>query len=108
MSSEQTARQHIDALLAAAGWHVCDYAQADLHAARGVAIREFPLSAGHGSADYLLYVDARAAGALEAKKEGATLTGVEIQSGRYAHGLPPTLPAWARPLPFLYESTRWR
>lgn len=42
---------------------------------------------------------------IEAKKQGATLTGVETQSGRYAQGLPASLPAWRRPLPFLYEST---
>jgi hypothetical protein len=29
----------------------------NLDAARGVAIREFPLRSGHGFADYLLYVD---------------------------------------------------
>ena len=42
---------------------------------------------------------------IEAKKVGATLTGVEVQSGRYAQGVPESLPAWRRPLPFLYEST---
>lgn len=82
-----------------------DVDQANLHAARGVAIREFPLKDGFGKADYLLYVDGKAAGVIEAKKEGATLTGVEVQSGRYAQGLPDTLPAWRRPLPFVYEST---
>jgi type I site-specific restriction endonuclease len=41
---EEQARQTIDALLAAAGWSVQDFKQADIHAARGVAIREFPLS----------------------------------------------------------------
>jgi type I restriction enzyme R subunit len=50
-------------------------------------------------------VDAKAAGVIEAKKLGATLTGAELQSGRYSKGLPDTLPAWRRPLPFLYEST---
>jgi hypothetical protein len=63
-------------------------ADANIHAARGVAIREFPLNPGHGFADYLLYIDAKAAGVIEAKKEGATLTGVEVQSARYAQGLP--------------------
>lgn len=82
MSPEARARQRIDELLGAAGWHVCDYKYVDLHAARGVAIREFELAAGHGTADYLLYVDGRAAGVVEAKKEGATLTGVETQSAR--------------------------
>ena len=87
MSAEQAARKNIDNLLRKAGWHVCDLAAADLHAARGVAIREFPLATGFGKADYLLYLDGQAAGVIEAKKEGATLTGVEIQSGRYAKGL---------------------
>ncbi len=102
---EQQAREEIDRLLQAAGWRVCDLAAANIHAARGVAIREFPLETGFGFADYLLYVDGKAAGIIEAKKQGATLTGVEFQSGRYAQGLPAALPAWRRPLPFLYEST---
>ncbi|HQX58522.1 MAG: DUF4357 domain-containing protein [Rhodoferax sp.] len=105
MTPEAKARQTIDALLAQAGWHVCDMAQANIHAARGVALREFPLNAGYGFADYLLYIDGRAAGVIEAKKAGSTLTGVEVQSARYAQGLPDSLPAWLRPLPFSYEST---
>jgi type I restriction enzyme R subunit len=44
---EQVARQEIDRLLGAAGWAVQDVAQANLHAARGVAIREFALACGH-------------------------------------------------------------
>ncbi|HVB84318.1 MAG TPA: hypothetical protein VND63_05525, partial [Rhodanobacteraceae bacterium] len=105
LTPEQAARQTIDTLLGAAGWAVQNLAEVNLHAARGVAIREFPLVDGHGTADYLLYVDGRACGVIEAKKQGATLTGVETQSGRYAQGLPASLPAWRRPLPFLYEST---
>ena len=102
---EQQAREEIDRLLKAAGWRVFDLAEANIHAARGVAIREFPLESGFGFADYLLYVDSKAAGVIEAKKQGATLSGVEFQSSRYAQGLPASLPAWRRPLPFLYEST---
>lgn len=102
---EQQARQEIDRLLVAAGWAVQDFRAANLQAARGVALREFELNPGYGTADYLLYVDAKACGVIEAKKQGATLTGVETQSGRYAQGLPATLPAWRRPLPFVYEST---
>jgi type I restriction enzyme, R subunit len=105
MTPEARARQTIDALLMQAGWHVCNMADANIHAARGVALREFPLNTGYGVADYLLYIDGKAAGVIEAKKEGATLTGVEVQSARYAQGLPASLPAWARPLPFSYEST---
>jgi len=60
MTPEARARQTIDALLTAAGWHVCDVASANIHAATGVAIREFPLNPGHGFADYLLYVNGKA------------------------------------------------
>jgi type I restriction enzyme R subunit len=106
---EARARANIDALLAAAGWAVQDLKHVNLHAGsgavKGVAIREFPLNPGFGFADYLLYVDGKACGVIEAKKEGATLTGVELQSGRYAQSLPASLPAWHRPLPFVWEST---
>ena len=47
----------------------------------------------------------KAAGVVEAKPEGSTLTGVEVQSEKYSTGLPDNLPAHQRPLPFLYEST---
>ena len=105
MTPEAQARVQIDQLLQAAGWHVCNVDQVNLHAAQGVAIREFPLNPGHGFADYLLYVNGKACGVIEAKKQGVTLKGVEAQSERYAQGLPTSLPAWRRPLPFLFEST---
>lgn len=105
MTPEQKARVSIDTLLQQAGWHVCNVSDANIHAATGVAIREFPLDPGYGFADYLLYVSGKACGVIEAKKEGATLTGVELQSSRYARGLPAALPAWSRPLPFVWEST---
>ena len=101
---ERQAREGIDRLLAAAGWKVFDVSQANIHAARGIAIREFPLP-GFGFADYLLYVDGKAAGVIEAKKEGVTLTGVETQSDKYTKGLPAGLPRWGNPLPFSYGST---
>ena len=102
---EQRARANIDRLLEQAGWTVQDVVALNVHAARGVAVREFPLRSGHGTADYLLYVDCRAAGVVEAKPAGHTLTGVETQSGKYGAGLPDNLPCYIRPLPFLYEST---
>lgn len=102
---EAEARVDIDAALEAAGWVVQDRDQVNLHAARGVAVREFPLKTGFGFADYLLYVDKKAAGVVEAKKRGTTLTGVETQAGKYSEGMPANLPAHVRPLPFLYQST---
>jgi catechol 2,3-dioxygenase-like lactoylglutathione lyase family enzyme len=87
------------------GWEVQDAAAANLGAARGVAIREFPLAPGYGVADYLLYADGRAVGVVEAKKEGTTLSGIEPQTAKYSAGLPAHVPAWHRPLPFPNEST---
>jgi type I restriction enzyme R subunit len=102
---EEQARQNIDALLTVAGWIVQDRKDANPAAGRGVAIREFPLKSGFGEADYLLYVDGAAAGVIEAKKEGVTLTGVELQTQKYSEGVPAHVPAPRRPLPFLYQST---
>ena len=105
MTPEQKARAQIDYQLEQAGWAVQDTGAVNLYAAAGVAVREFALQPGHGVADYLLYVIGKAAGVVEAKPVGATLTGVEFQSEKYGAGLPPNLPAHRRPLPFLYEST---
>ncbi len=100
---EALARQTIDAQLEAAGWVIQDYNHINLGAGPGVAIREFPLKTGF--ADYLLFVKRKAVGVVEAKAVGMTLSGVAHQSQKYGEGLPDDLPAWARPLPFLYEST---
>jgi type I restriction enzyme R subunit len=100
---EQKARREIDINLAAAGWLVQSHDEIDLTAGRGIAIREFQMKSGFGFADYLLYLDRKALGAVEAKPSG-TLTGVETQSAKYAAGIPDNLPAHKRPLPFLFES----
>jgi type I restriction enzyme R subunit len=62
---EQRARQTIDTVLTAAGWQVQDRDALNLGASRGVAVREFPLKTGF--ADYLLFVDRKSIGAVEAK-----------------------------------------
>ena len=102
---EQRGRANIDQLLEQAGWAVQYVAALNVHAARSVAVRESPLRSGHGAADYLLYVDSRAAGVVAAKPIGHTLTGVDARSGKYGAGLPDNLPRYIRPLSFLYEST---
>ena len=101
---EEEARQNIDRQLEACGWQVQNRDEANITASLGVAIREFPLKGGD-EADYLLYADGKAIGVVEAKPEGHTLTGVEIQSDKYTEGLPDHLPAYHRPLPFAYETT---
>jgi type I restriction enzyme R subunit len=65
---EDIAREKIDALLEEAGWSIQDADEANIFASTGVAIRNFPLEAGHGFADYLLYVNREAVGVIEAKK----------------------------------------
>jgi type I restriction enzyme R subunit len=100
---EQRARREIDANLTAAGWIVQSTQELDLTAGRGIAVCEFQMKSGFGFADYLLYLDRKAIGAVEAKAEG-TLSGVVAQTAKYAAGLPGNLPAHVRPLPFLLES----
>lgn len=100
---EERARQMIDRLLTEAGWAVQDRDEFDRTASLGVAVREFPLPAGH--CDYLLFVGGKAAGVIEAKKAGVTLSGVADQSQKYVVELPPHLARWDDPLPLHYEST---
>jgi type I restriction enzyme R subunit len=105
ITPEDRARENIDKLLTYAGWIVQDKRSTNLSAGRGVAVREFPLKSGHGEADYLLFVDGVPVGVVEAKKEGGTLTGVELQTTKYSEGVPDNLTAPRRPLPFQYQST---
>jgi type I restriction enzyme, R subunit len=71
MKPEEKARQDIDKLLDLAGWKVQDLHDLNLGAGQGVAIREFPLTAG--PADYVLFVDRQAISIIEAKPAGTTL-----------------------------------
>jgi type I restriction enzyme, R subunit len=81
LKPEVLARKHTDEALDAAGWCAQDTAATDLGAGRGVAIREYPLKKGHGFADYLLYVERKGVGVIEAKKDGETLTVVRSRRG---------------------------
>lgn len=100
---EELARINIDKQLTACGWVIQDMAELNRYAGLGVAVREFPLQTGE--ADYLLFVDGKAVGVVEAKPEGTTLSGVAEQAGNYVVGLPPNIPHVTLPLPFQYEST---
>src|SRR3989304_4785011 len=103
MKPEEKARQKIDQLLKVAGWKVQSLRELNLGASLGVAVREFSLKSG--PADYLLFVDRKAVGVIEAKPEGTTLSGVAEQSDDYLYGVPENLPHVQEPLPFAYEST---
>jgi type I restriction enzyme R subunit len=103
MSPEERAREKIDEKLEAAGWVVQDRLAMDLGAGPGVVVREFTLDTGE--ADYVLFVDRKACGVIEAKPDGTTLSGVADQTSRYQSGVPDVLPTHAHGLRFAYEST---
>src|SRR5438046_10654725 len=100
---EQRARENIDASLTAAGWVIQDSSAFNRNAAEGVAVREFALPGG--PCDYLLFVGGKAAGVIEAKKAGVTLSGVADQPGRYLVALPEHVARWGDQLILDYEST---
>jgi len=61
-----------------------------------------------GPADYMLFIDGKACGIIEAKREGSDLGGVADQSARYATSHTKHIERWVpegQPLPFLYEAT---
>ena len=64
---EQKARDNIDALLRQAGWVVQSAKKIDLNAGLGIAVREYQTDVG--PADYVLFVDKKAVGVIEAKRE---------------------------------------
>ena len=101
---EQIARDQIDDLLIASGWSVQDKNKIDLSQGQGQAIREYQTDVG--PADYVLFVDKKAVGVIEAKRKskGENITKVEQQTEGYASAKL----KWVsdnEPLPFLYEST---
>jgi type I restriction enzyme, R subunit len=101
---EQKARDNIDKLLKESGWQVQDKKKINFNAGLGVAVREYDTDIG--PADYVLFVDQKAVGVIEAKKEDAAqnITTVEKQSEGYASAKL----KWVNnkePLPFVYEST---
>ena len=109
LAAEARARVLIDRQLTDAGWSVQDSRSLNLFAAQGVARREATMATGHGRADYLLYVDQRVVGVIEAKPEGTPLSGVEWQSAMYAEGLPADVRLAAQTkdgrLPFVFEAS---
>lgn len=100
---EQIARDNIDKMLRDAGWAIQSKSTVNLAAAKGVAVREYQTDIG--PADYVLFVDRKPVGVIEAKKEdeGHRLTVVEEQSSDYAKAKLKYLNN--DPLPFVYEST---
>ena len=101
---EQAARDKIDRMLIDSGWIVQDKTKIDFSACLGIAVREYQTDVG--PVDYVLFVDKKPVGVVEAKPEewGHKITTVEEQSGAYAAAKL----KWVNnqePLPLVYEST---
>ena len=100
---EQIARDQIDKQLSACGWVIQGIKKINLHAAVGVAVREYLTDVG--PADYVLFVDGKPCGIVEAKREeeGHKLNVHEDQSEGYAKAKLKHLNN--QPLPYVYVST---
>ena len=100
---EQIARDKIDQLLEACGWVIQNKREINLHAGLGVAVREY--QTGVGPADYVLFVDGKPVGVIEAKREeqGEVLSVHEDQAEGYAAAKLKYLSN--EKLPFVYVST---
>ncbi|HYG35860.1 MAG TPA: hypothetical protein VEC99_13800 [Clostridia bacterium] len=92
---EQQARHKIDAQLAAAGWLVQERRRINLHAAPGIALCETDVAGGF--ADYMLFVDGKAIGVLEAKAAQIQLVGTSEQSELYARAALTDFQRWDEP-----------
>jgi type I restriction enzyme R subunit len=100
---EQIARDIIDKQLIACGWVIQDMKNVNLHCNHGVAVKEYLTDAG--PADYVLFVDGKPCGVIEAKREeeGYKLITHEDQTEGYATAKLKHLNN--EPLPFVYLST---
>lgn len=100
---EQIARDQIDKQLTACGWLIQGLKRVNLHAGIGVAVKEYLTDVG--LADYVLFIDGKPCGVIEAKKEeeGHKLNVHEAQSEGYANAKLKHLNN--QPLPFVYIST---
>ncbi len=100
---EQIARDSIDKQLIACGWVIQSIKQINLNAGIGVAVKEYLTDVG--PADYVLFVDGKPCGIIEAKREeeGHRMSVHEGQVEDYANAKLKHLKN--EPLPFVYIST---
>ncbi len=104
MTPEEKARVKIDQWFCDAGWKVVDRDEYE-PTITAVAIREGLLK-GNLEADYFLFINGKAVGVLEAKREEVDISSDKVskQAITYAENVPDCYQAWQRPLPFLYKS----
>lgn len=104
MKPEEKARVKIDQMFEDAGWKVVDrdFYSPTITAA---AIREGLLEGNH-EADYFLFINGKAVGVLEAKREEVDVASDIVceQTIKYTRYVPECYQAYLRPLPFIYQS----
>ena len=100
---EQIARDNIDSQLTACGWVIQNKSRINLNEGLGVAVQEYLTDVG--PADYVLFVEGKPVGVIEAKREeeGHKLTVHEDQAEDYATAKLKYLNN--EKLPFVYLST---
>ena len=100
---EQRARDYIDAALIKCGWIIQNKSKINLHQSLGVAVREYQTDVG--PADYVLFVEGKPVGVIEAKREeeGHKMSVHEDQAVEYAEAKLKYLNN--EKLPFVYLST---
>lgn len=104
MTPEEKARIKIDQWFADAGWEVINRDEYE-PTSTAVAIREGLLK-GNLEADYFLFINGKAVGVLEAKREetDAFSSVVCEQAALYARSVPNIYQTYQKPLPFIFTS----
>ena len=104
MTPEEKARVKIDGMFAEAGWKVVDR---DHYAPNmsAVAIKEGLLK-GNKRADYFLFINGKAVGILEAKREEIDVLSPNVceQAANYTRIVPSRYQTFMNPLPLIYQS----
>ena len=104
MTPEEKARQKIDQWFADTGWKVINREDYE-PTCTAVAIREGLLK-GNLEADYFLFINGKAVGVLEAKREDIDVLSSKVcnQAALYAKSVPHIYQTYQKPLPFIFTS----
>ena len=104
MTPEEKARQKIDQWFTDAGWEVINRDEYE-PTSTAVAIREGLLK-DNLEADYFLFINGKAVGVLEAKREETDTFSSKVceQAALYAKSVPNIYQTYQKPLPFIFTS----
>ena len=104
MTPEEKARVKIDRWFEEAGWQVVNRDEFE-PTMSAVAVREGLLK-GNLEADYLMFINGKVCGVLEAKREEVDVDSDKVseQVATYAKSVPHCYQTWQKPIPLLYKS----